>query len=82
VDYSEEAASFNDKVRGPKGERRVVSIRREDLDSSLFSAPKIRSKVDSGKGVRIQVTFLSGIQHPSTINHNLHITLSNPASRC
>lgn len=63
MDYCEESGSFNDKVKGRKGERRVVYVKREDLDSSLFSSPKIRSKVDSGKGVRIQV-------HPTP----LHIT--------
>ena len=55
VDYSEEAGNFSERVKGSKGERSVKYIRREDLDSSLFSSPKIRSKVDSGKGVRIQV---------------------------
>lgn len=32
---------------------------REDLDSALFASPKVRSNVDSGKGVRIQVPILT-----------------------
>ena len=57
VNYCEEGSSFNHRLPGPKGERRVVFMNREDLDIDIIGCPKVRSNVDSGKGVRIQVIF-------------------------
>ena len=61
VNYCEEAGSFNQRLPGPKGERRVFFMNREDLDIDVICSPKIRSNVDSGKGVRIQVRHLVAV---------------------
>ena len=61
VNYCEEAGSFNQRLLGPKGERRVVFMNREDLDIDVIGSPRIRSNVDSGKGVRIQVHHLVAV---------------------
>lgn len=56
VDYREEKGTFNGRIPGEQAERRVRYIDREEIDPSLLSAMKQRSAVDSGKGVRIQVS--------------------------
>ena len=55
VDYREDLGTFHEKTSRANGERKVVYMDRNDIDASIFAAPKIRSSHDSGKGVRIQV---------------------------
>lgn len=56
VNYKEDQSSFNDKLPGEKADRKVKYIDREDIDLSGYAAPKQRSAVDSGKGVRVQAS--------------------------
>ncbi len=55
MDYREDSGTFHDKVAKAKGQRQVVYLDRGDVDTSMFTEPKLRSSHDSGKGVRIQV---------------------------